>query len=114
MKRLQLLAIVALAGSSPAFAEDVDILPNGYVSSVIREAAAYRSAAPADSVGHAVTTENHPQKSRAQVKAETREASSLGLLSVGEGDPKQATLAQERQIEQAGLRALSLDTAAVR
>ena len=36
MKRFHLLALAALAASAPAFADDVDILPYGFVSSVIR------------------------------------------------------------------------------
>jgi len=46
-------------------------------------------------------------KSRAQVVAETREAARLGLLSgYGELGPKQATAAQEREIQLAGLHAI--------
>ncbi|MBA3254264.1 MAG: DUF4148 domain-containing protein [Pseudomonadota bacterium] len=41
-------------------------------------------------------------KSRAQVKAELREAARLGLLSFGEGDVPVATPAQEQLIADAG------------
>lgn len=45
-------------------------------------------------------------KPRAQVVAETLEAQRLGLLTYGEVGPRQATPAEERQIEMAGLQAV--------
>jgi hypothetical protein len=96
--------------SSPAFADDVDILPNGYVSSVIRQLQAdgSRSYSVTASLGETGTART---KSRAQVIAETREADRLGLLSHGESYAVEATPEQTRQIEQAGLRALAIESA---
>ena len=53
-------------------------------------------------------------KPREQVVAETLEAKRLGLVTYGELDAKQASAAQERQIELAGMRALERVTAAKR
>jgi hypothetical protein len=46
-------------------------------------------------------------KTRAQVKAELREAIRLGLVMVGEGEMPQATAEQERLIALAGRRAIA-------
>jgi hypothetical protein len=95
MKRKLLIAAGLLAATS-AFANDVDLLPNGYLSAAIRAAQSAPSA-----------------KSRAQVVAETREAARLGLLNVGEaGITLDVTPEQLHQIEQAGLRALAIQSAA--
>jgi hypothetical protein len=101
MKRLHLLTLTAaLAATAPAFANDVDFYPNGFLSSAIAAAQADRSA-------HATAV---ARKTRAQVVAETREAARLGLLTSGEADVVSATPAQERQIEQAGFRAVGIET----
>ena len=115
MKRFHLLALAALAASAPAFADDVDILPYGFVSSVIRSMQSSKAqvGSPAVSVGEAgaATTEVVATKSRAQVVAETREAEHLGLVNYGEAGPVQATPEQAHQIEQAGLRAIAIEFA---
>ena len=115
MKRFHLLALAALAASAPAFADDVDILPYGFVSAVMRSTQSDRTqiVRPAASVGEpgAAPTEVVANKSRAQVVAETREAARLGLLNYGEAGPVQATPEQAHQIEQAGLRAVAIDFA---
>ena len=115
MKRFHLLALAALAASAPAFADDVDILPYGFVSAVIRSTQSDRTQVvrPAASVGEAgaAPTEVVATKSRAQVAAETREAARLGLLNYGEAGPVQATPEQAHQIEQAGQRAVAIDFA---
>jgi hypothetical protein len=98
MKRTLVLALVALAASSSAFAEDVDFYPNGFVSSVIREAQSETDKAVA-------------AKTRAQVVAETREAARLGLLNYGEAGPREATSEQAVRIEEAGLRAVAVQSA---
>lgn len=73
MKRL--LAFVTLLAAGPAFAAgDIDIVPCGYVTQILREAAAAR-------------TSREAPPARAQVVAETREAARRGLLPLGEGDP---------------------------
>jgi len=59
----------------------------------------------------AKVAETRSIKSRAQVLAETLEAKRLGLVTYGEAAPKQATPAQERQIELAGMRAAAGVTA---
>ena len=115
MKRFHFLALAALAASAPAFADDVDILPYGFVSSVIRSTQASKTqvGSPGASVGDsgAVPTEVVATKSRAQVVAETREAARLGLLNYGEAGPMQATPEQALQIERAGQRAVAIDFA---
>jgi hypothetical protein len=115
MKRLHLLALAAFAASAPAFADDVDVLPYGYVSSVIRSTQADKTqiVRPAASVGEAgaVSTVVVATKSRAQVAAETREAARLGLLNYGEAGPVQPTSEQAHQVEQAGQRAVAVDFA---
>ena len=115
MKRTLAFALAAFAASAPAFADDVDILPYGFVSSVIRSTQSDKTQTvrPAASVGEAVSAhvEVAAKKSRAQVVAETREAGRLGVLNYGEAGPVQTTSEQEHQIEQAGLRAVAIDFA---
>lgn len=115
MKRRFLAAAALAAASFATFASDVDLLPNGYVSSVIREAQSrsIERAAPR-AIGEAnAPLSNEPSlKTREQVVAETREASRQGLLNVGEADTVTATPEQLRQIEQAGLRARVVQSAA--
>jgi len=110
MKRYYLLAFATLAASSPVFADDVDVLPNGFVSSVIRQVQAdgNRNYSVTTSLGETGAART---KSPAQVIAETREADRLGLLSHGESYAVEATPEQARQIEQAGLRALAIESA---
>lgn len=102
MNRTLLFAAGLIAASS-AFANDVDMLPNGYVSAVIRDAQSEstRRAANASAV-----------KTRSQATAEIREAARLGLLNAGGTGAVDVTPEQLRQIEQAGLRALAGDSAA--
>ena len=113
----KLLLAAGLAIATSAFADDVDLVPNGYVSSVIQAAQVNSSERVGqESIGEAgekvspVTS----AKTRAQVVAETREAARLGLLNnVGEaGFTTDVTPEQLRQIEQAGLRALAVESAA--
>lgn len=115
MKR-KLLFAAGLIVASSAFANDVDLLPNGYVSSVIRAAQSEsieRAAASAPSRESEATAAHVPsEKTRAQVVAETREAARLGLLNVGETGTVDITPEQLRQIDQAGLRALAIESAA--
>jgi hypothetical protein len=116
MKRKLLLAAGLIVASS-AFADDVDLLPNGYVSSVIRaaqsESIERAAAVPAPSrEAGAKPTHVSSAKTRAQVIAETREAARLGLLNVGESGTVDIAPEQLRQIEQAGLRALAIESAA--
>ncbi len=114
MKRTLAFALAAFAASAPAFADDVDILPYGFVSSVIRSTQSDKTqiVRPAASVGAvSAHVEVAATKSRVQVVAETREAARLGLLNYGEAGPIQATSEQEHQIEQAGLRAVAIDFA---
>jgi Domain of unknown function (DUF4148) len=115
MNRRFLAAAALTAASFSAFASDVDLLPNGYVSSVIREAQS-RSIEPAvpRALGEAkAPLSNEPSlKTREQVVAETREAARQGLLNVGEADTVNATPEQLRQIEEAGLRARAVQSAA--
>ena len=117
MKRKLLIAAGLLAATS-AFANDVDLLPNGYISAAIRAAqsgSTARVAAPAalGEVAGTQQSEAPSSKSRAQVVAETREATRLGVLNVGEaGITFDVTPEQLRQIEQAGLRALAIQSAA--
>jgi hypothetical protein len=49
-----------------------------------------------------VVAENQPSRSRAEVLAELREATRLGLVSVGESDAPVATAEQEHLIAKAG------------
>jgi hypothetical protein len=49
-----------------------------------------------------VVAETQPSRSRAEVVAELREATRLGLVSVGEGDVPVATAEQEQLIAKAG------------
>jgi hypothetical protein len=99
MKRSYLFAIAILSASSSVYANDVDFLPNGFVSSVIREAQSEASRVTAS-------------RTRAQVVAETREAARLGLLNHGEAGPPEATPEQTHQIEEAGIRAVAIQSAA--
>ena len=114
----KLLFAVGLVVASPAFADDVDLLPNGYVSSVMRAAQANSSKdlAAVGSIGEPGENPSHTTsaKTRAQVIAETREAARLGLLNnVGEaGITVDVTPEQLHQIEQAGLRAVAIQSAA--
>jgi hypothetical protein len=112
------LAVVGLLSlSTSVFANDVD--PFGFdreafVSTrsraeVVAELKAAKAAGELPVFGDiGVQVADEPSfKPRAQVVAETLEAARLGLLSYGETGPKQATPAQERQIQMAGLRALA-------
>jgi hypothetical protein len=112
-----LLISAALLAATPALAAEFDIVPNGYVAQVMREAATRTRGAPvaaADAPASGVTEAATPAagKSRAQVIAETAEAARLGLL--GAGEPPAASAAQLEQIRQAGLRAPAVSTAARR
>jgi hypothetical protein len=49
-----------------------------------------------------VVAETQPSRSRAEIVAELREATRLGLVSVGEGDVPVATAEQEQLIAKAG------------
>lgn len=114
MKRMHLLTLTAaLAATAPAFANDVDFYPNGFVSSAIRAAQADRfaHATASGAVGASDSGSAVARKTRAQIVAETREAARLGLMTSGEADLVIATPAQERQVEQAGLRAVGIEAA---
>jgi hypothetical protein len=113
----KLLVAAGLIAASSAFAADVDLVPNGYVSSAIRAAQSNpierATAAPA-SIGEVgeKPSDAGPAKTRAQVVAETREAARLGLLKVGEdGIAVDVTPEQLHQIEQAGLQAAAIQSA---
>lgn len=112
----KLLFVVGLFAASSAFADDVDLVPNGYVSAAIRAAqsdsAGRVAAAAASTDAGAQPSRLSSAKSRAQIVAETREAARLGLLNVGERGTVDITPEQLRQIEQAGLRAVAIDYAA--
>lgn len=112
MKRVLLLAVV-LAVAGPAFADDVDIVPHGFVSKVIRETQLGTSPATEVSNGEAplTATGSGSKVLRAQVAAETREAARLGLLHSGEAGPVQATPAQEALIRAVGQRAVGIEAA---
>jgi Domain of unknown function (DUF4148) len=60
------------------------------------------------------TQRSTPQKSRAQVRAETVEAVRLGLVPIGDVVMPQATAEQLEQIRLAGLRAVQLERQAAR
>ncbi len=81
MKRTLLIVALAVAGT-PAFAGegDIDILPYGYVSHVMRAAPADARTAGAISGNGEVNLDAASTKTRAQVAAETREAQRLGLV----------------------------------
>jgi len=99
MKRLFASAALLAAGSAFA-AGDVDIVPYGYVTQVLREAAATRPAA-----GSRVSRDAPPAPERAQVDAEAREAARPGPRHVGEGDPLVAGPGGQRgRLPQAGAR----------
>jgi hypothetical protein len=115
MNRRFFVAATLAAASFSAFANDVDFVPNGYLSSVIREAQSRsieRVAARAIGEASAPLSREPYLKTREQVVAETREAARLGLLNVGEAGTVSATPEQLRQIEQAGLRARAVQSAA--
>lgn len=110
MKKIVLLASVL--ASTAAIAHDVD--PFGFEkehfqSSLSRAEAIERAKIPQapsikiDDQGRAITAPS--KKTRAQVAAETLEASRLGLITYGERAPAQTTAEQEAQIELAGQRA---------
>jgi len=121
MKRTLVLAALLVATS--AFANDID--PFGMekehfqfsasraeVQSDLKAAQAAGQLPAFGEVG-VKPVEIASTKSRTQVAAETREAARLGLLtSYGEAGPKQATPAQEQQIQLAGQRAIAQQTAA--
>ena len=114
----KLLFVVGLIAASPAFADDVDLLPHGYVSAAIRAAQSDSSgrvaATPASITDAGAQPPSVPSvKSRAQIVAETREAARLGLLNGSEGGID-ITPEQLRQIEQAGLRAVAIEYAATK
>ncbi len=114
MKRVILL-VATLAVSAPALAVDVDLVPHGFVSKVIRETQHGTSAAIGLSRGETLLTApaSGPRVShaRAAVTAETREAARLGLLHFGEEGSVQATPAQEAQIQAAGQRVFGVNAA---
>jgi hypothetical protein len=115
MNRRFLAAAALTAASFSAFAGDVDLLPNGYLSSVIREAQSRpveRAAARAIGEANAPLSNEPSLKTREQVVAETREAVRQGLLNVGEAGTVNPTPEQLLQIEQAGLRARAVQSAA--
>jgi hypothetical protein len=115
MNRRFLVTTILAAASFSAFANDVDLLPNGYLSSVIREAQSRsieRVTAPAIREASAPLSQTPSMKSREEVVAETSEAARLGLLNVGEAGTVNATPEQLRQIEQAGERARAVQSAA--
>jgi hypothetical protein len=110
------LALSILA-STPAWANDID--PFGFEkehfiasrsrADVVADLQAAQAAGQLPVAGEVGVrfAEAPSTKPRAQVVAETREAARLGLLSYGEAGPKQATPAQERQIELAGIQAVA-------
>ena len=111
MKPFVLLA--SLLVSATAFANDVDPFnfeKEHFSSSMTRDEAIARSHAPAevgldiDNDGRVVTAQSS-MKTRAQVVAEMREASRLGLTAWGGHDARLGTAAQEQQIKLAGERA---------
>lgn len=114
MKTITLLAVLAV--SMPAFASDVDLVPYGFVSQVMRETKAAAAEAKAGPDGRGALSlssrDTQESRSRAQVVAATQEAARLGLLHSGEAGPVQATPAQEAQIQAAGERAVRIDAAA--
>lgn len=112
MNRRFLVAAALAAASFSAFASDVDLVPNGYLSSVIREAQSRSIERAARAIHEADAPLSHEPYlvTRAQVVAETREAARLGLLNVGEAGTVNATPEQLRQIEQAGLRARTIQS----
>lgn len=115
MNRRFLATAALTAASFSAFASDVDLVPNGYLSSVIREAQSRsieRSATRAIGEANAPLSNQPSLKTREQIVAETREAARQGLLNVGEADTVNATPQQLRRIEQAGLRARAVQSAA--
>jgi hypothetical protein len=117
MNRKLLVAAAGLIVASSAFADDVDLVPNGYLSSVIRAAQSNpieRAAAAPAPIGAdgGKRSDAGPAKARAQVVAETREAARLGLLKVGEdGIATDVTPEQLHRIEQAGLQAVAIQSA---
>lgn len=107
MKQVVLLATLLVSAS--AFANDVD--PFNFerqhfaTSSMTRAEMRAQASAPAggidiDNDGRVVTPPS--LKTRAQVAAETAEASRLGLLSWGGHDAKIGTVGQEQEIRMAG------------
>ena len=104
----QLVPLAALLVSAAAFANDVDPFnfeKEHFSSSMTREEATARPQAAAvsydiDNDGRVITAPS--TKTRAQVVAETLEASRLGLLAWGGHDAKAGTPAQEQQIMLAG------------
>lgn len=95
MNRRLLAAAALTAASFSAFASDVDLLPNGYLSSVIREAQSrsIERAAP-----RAIGEANAPLSDKPSP-------------NVGDADTVNATPQQLRQIEQARLRARAVQSA---
>jgi hypothetical protein len=117
MKRLiPVVAFAAMAVGTAARANDVD--PFGFEkehfislksrAEVVADLKAAQAAGQLPIPGElGVRVADEPSiKSRAQVVAETLEAQRLGLLTYGEIGPRQATPAEERQIQMAGLRAV--------
>jgi len=112
MKRFILFA--SMLASTSVFAHDVDpfgLEKDHFASSMERadvETQANRPQAQfgirIDDAGRSITTPSTVL--RAQVAAETRAAARLGLLRHDALGPAQATVEQERQIKQAGLRAI--------
>jgi hypothetical protein len=117
MKRLVLLA--SLLASTAVFANDID--PMGFEkehfsSTMSRDDAMAKSQAPLvlgnkfDDVGRVVSPPS--TKTRAQVAAETLQASRFGLMGYGERDLSLGTADQEAQIVAAGQRAIEHGSAA--
>jgi hypothetical protein len=105
-----LVASLALSATG-AFADSGDLLINDWPSSgsaVTREQVhqemidAYARGDRDFGERGYVVAESQPSRSRAEVQAELREATRLGLISVGESDAPVATAEQEQLIAKAG------------
>jgi hypothetical protein len=102
--------VLAFAGTGAAFAQEgtQDFPAPQWTSASRAEVAAALKAAPAAVIGTEASAAPQPAStlSRAQVAAETREATRLGALGADEGSVRTATPAQLELIRAAGLRAL--------
>jgi len=113
---------VSILASMPAWANDID--PFGFEkehfvasrsrAEVVADLHAAQAARQLPVAGEAgLRFADAPSTTpRAQVVAETREVARLGLISYGEAALKQATPAQERLIELAGMQAVAHPAAA--
>jgi len=112
MKRIILIA--SMLASASIFAHDVDPLgleTAHFASSMAPAGVDTQPRRPQtpfgiriDDAGRSITSPSTTV--RAQVAAETRAAARLGLLRYDELGPVQASVEQERQIQQAGQRAI--------